>query len=267
MSVNWIDVTKFDFKVLLLLERVQISWFPGWLPEQDLRIALEEHPAVDWYLRNKCPQVQPWLDQVMARELPARTEEEVRAAEINVMNAINDLLAYVVDPKVYDQQPFLGWDSEELRSLTDFTGKLVADVGAGTGRLAFVAAEEEARAVFAVEPVGKLRSYMRHKAEENGVTNLYPIDGTITNLPFPNGLLDVCMGGHVFGDHPEAEHAEMVRVCKLGGMIILCPGNNDTDEGWHSFLVEQGYEWSRFEEPEDGIKRKYWKRIGKREGW
>ena len=40
MAVHWIDVTTLSFNVLLLLERVQISWFPGWLPEQDLAIAL-----------------------------------------------------------------------------------------------------------------------------------------------------------------------------------------------------------------------------------
>ena len=33
MPVNWIDVTVLSFNTLLLLERVQLSWFPGWLPE------------------------------------------------------------------------------------------------------------------------------------------------------------------------------------------------------------------------------------------
>jgi calcineurin-like phosphoesterase family protein len=52
------------------------------------------------------------------------------------------------------------------------------------------------------------------------------------------------------------------RVTKVGGMIILCPGNNDTDNDTHSFLViNQGFMWSRFEEPRDGWKRKYWQRI------
>ena len=69
------------------------------------------------------------------------------------------------------------------------------------------------------------------------------------------------MGGHVFGDNPEAEHAEMVRVVKVGGMVILCPGNNDKDEGQHQFLIDQDFEWSRFEEPGDGFKRKYWKTV------
>jgi ubiquinone/menaquinone biosynthesis C-methylase UbiE len=119
------------------------------------------------------------------------------------MNTINDLLVYVLDPEVYDQQPFLGWDSEELRSLLDVKGKLVLDVGAGTGRLAFIAAEEGARAVFAVEPVANLREFMRRKAIHKGTSNLYPQDGIITCLPFPDHFVDVCTAGHVFGDDPE----------------------------------------------------------------
>jgi ubiquinone/menaquinone biosynthesis C-methylase UbiE len=94
-----------------------------------------------------------------------------------------------------------------------------------------------------------------------GYSNVFPISGLITDLPFPDDFLDIVMGGHVFGDHPEAEYIEMARVTRLGGMIILCPGNNDHDQGWHSFLVAQGFQWSRFEEPEEGIKRKYWKTV------
>jgi hypothetical protein len=48
-------------------------------------------------------------------------------------------------------------------------------------------------------------------------------------------------------------------------MVILCPGNNDRDEGRHSFLVGRGCAWSRFEEPGDGWKRKYWKVLEKDE--
>ena len=39
---------------------------------------------------------------------------------------------------------------------------------------------------------------------------------------------------------------------------------HDGDEGWHSFLVEQGFEWARYEEPSDGMKRKYWKTVPER---
>jgi SAM-dependent methyltransferase len=261
MSLNWIDVTRLHFNVLLLLEREQISWFPGWVPEVELGIALQANPCVAWYLKEKCPDIKAWVEQVLSQAEQVSEPERVREAEIEVMNTINDLLVYVVEPALYDELPFLGWDSEELSGLVDFEGKDVIDVGAGTGRLAFVAAEEGVHAVFPVEPVGNLRRYMKNKAQQRGLSNLFPVDGLITEIPFPDDFVDVCMGGHVFGDDPEEEHAEMVRVTKPGGMVILCPGNNDRDEGWHDFLVEMGFEWSRFLEPEDGWKRKYWKTV------
>jgi ubiquinone/menaquinone biosynthesis C-methylase UbiE len=124
-----------------------------------------------------------------------------------------------------------------------------------------VAAKNDAQAVFAIEPVGNLRQYMKDKAQNQDLSNFFTVDGLITEIPFPNNFADICMGGHVFGDAPEAEDTEMTRVTKPGGMVVLCPGNNDKDEGWHQFLVEQGYQWSRFEEPEDDIKRKYWKIV------
>ena len=258
MPLDWLDVSELSFNSLLLLERVQISWFPGWVREDTLALALGANPAVEWFLRHKCPEVQGWLDGVMARRRPA-DPREVHEAERAIMRTINDLLVYVVDPAIYDAQPFLGWDSQELTSLVDFAGKTVVDVGAGTGRLAFVAAESGAAAVFAVEPIGNLRAYIRDKAAKRGLTNIYTVDGIITRIPFPDAFADVVMGGHVFGDDPEREYHEMARVTKRGGMVILCPGNNDKDEGWHDYLVGQRFEWSRFEEPGDGAKRKYWK--------
>lgn len=261
MPLNWINVTDLSFNTLLLLEREQLAWLPGWLPEPELATALNANPAVEWYLRHKNPTLNAWVDKVLPQADPDATAEEIRAAEENILRSINDLVVYAIDPQIYADMPFLGWDSAELAGLVDFHGKIVVDVGAGTGRLTFVAAEANAHTIFAVEPVGNLRNFIKNEARKHGFTNVYTMDGLITDLPFPNNFIDVVMGGHVFGDNPEAEHAEMVRVVKSGGMVILCPGNNDKDEGWHPFLVEQGFHWSRFEEPGDGIKRKYWKTI------
>lgn len=261
MPVNWMDVTDLSFNVLLLLEREQLSWLPGWLPEPELAVALKANPAVEWYLRHKNPTLNPWVDKVMPQAHPGVTSQQIREAEENILRKINDLVVYAVDPQIYANQPFLGWDSTELSGLTDFHGKTVIDVGSGTGRLAFVAAEEGAHAVFAVEPVGNLRVFIKEQARKRGLANVFSMDGLITDLPFPDDFIDIVMGGHVFGDDPKAEYTEMVRVVRSGGMVILCPGNNDKDEGWHPFLVEQGFEWSRFEEPGDGIKRKYWKIV------
>jgi len=261
MPVNWIDVTDLSFNVLLLLEREQLAWLPGWLPEPELAVALKANPAVEWYLRHKNPTLNPWVDEISAQVNPETTPQQVRAAEETILRSINDLVVYAVNPQIYADQPFLSWDSTELSGLTEFRGKTVIDVGSGTGRLAFIAAEEGAHAIFAVEPVNNLRVFIKEQARKRNLKNMYTMDGLITDLPFPDDFIDIVMGGHVFGDDPEAEHAEMVRVAKPGGMVILCPGNNDKDEGWHPFLVEQGYAWSRFEEPSDGIKRKYWKIV------
>lgn len=259
MPLDWIDISDLTFNTLLLLEREQLAWLPGWLPEPELAIALKANPAVAWFFKNKNPKLEAWVDSVLLKAAPDPTPEKIRAAEEAILRSMNDLVCYAVDPGIYDQMPGLGWDSTELSSLTDFRGKTVVDIGAGTGRLAFVAAEACAHAVFAVEPVGNLRVFIKEKAHKSGLSNIYTMDGLITELPFPDQFIDIVMGGHVFGDAPGAEYAEMARVTRSGGMIILCPGNNDTDGDRHPFLVEQGFEWSRFEEPGDGMKRKYWK--------
>jgi ubiquinone/menaquinone biosynthesis C-methylase UbiE len=137
----------------------------------------------------------------------------------------------------------------------------VIDIGSGTGRLAFTAAEK-AGVVFAVEPVGNLRLYIKQKARANHISNVFPVDGVITDLPIPNLYSDITMGGHVFGDHPEEEYLEMKRVTKPGGMIILCPGTSMQETKAHEYLDSQGFAWSTFEEPRDGTKRKYWKLVG-----
>jgi SAM-dependent methyltransferase len=258
VSLNWMDVSTLDFNTLLLLERVQISWLPMFkLPGAEFAAALQANPVVEWYLRHKCPEINTWLDQLFAQN--SKTDKAVRQAEIVVLKVLEDLLVYVHDPAIYDAQPFLNWDSEELTSLVNFRDKIVLDIGAGTGRLTFLAAD--AKVVFPVEPVANLRLYIKHSADERSLKNIFPVDGLITDIPFPDYFADVTMGGHVFGDAPEAEYREMLRVTRSGGMIIFCPGNDDTDNDRHHFLVSQGFSWGSFEEPKDGMKRKYWRTV------
>jgi hypothetical protein len=74
---------------------------------------------------------------------------------------------------------------------------------------------------------------------------------------------EIAMCGHVFGDLMEQELAELERIAKPGGMMILCPGNVDADNDGHQFLIGDGYEWGKFLEPGEtvgcGWKRKYWR--------
>ncbi len=260
MPVNWMDVSALSFNALLLLERAQLRWFPGWLPEPELGIALAANPAVAWYFRHKCPEIAAWVDDVLATAPATLDAESIRKAESAVLRSITDLLVYAVDPAIYDAQPFLRWDDRELTTLVEFAGQRVLDIGAGTGRLAFIAARAGAT-VYAVEPVANLRDYVKAKARVQGLERFYVVDGLITDIPFEDGFADIVMGGHVFGDAETAELAELWRVTRPGGAIILCPATTIMENARHEFLLAHGFAWAAFEEPGEGIVRKYWRIV------
>lgn len=260
MSLNWMDVSNIPFEALLLLERAQLRWFRFWnFPRPQICLALAANPHVTWFMRHKCPELSGWLDAALECAPGGFTPEAVRLAELAVLDSMQDLLIYALDPSIYDNQKFLAWNSRELTGLVDFQGKVVLDIGSGTGRLAFSAAPL-ARVVYAVEPVGNLRDYLREKAARLGFRCFYAVDGLITAIPFEDHFADIVMSGHVYGDEPDAEADELLRVTRPGGMVILCPGNNDVDNPAHAALIARGFAWSCFEEPGgEGLKRKYWK--------
>lgn len=260
MAVKWIDTTKLSFKSLLLLEKWQIELFSKRPFNKDLAFAIKANPEVEWYLRNKCPEVSGWLDKILLLAAGSYNAEETRRAELAVMDELNDWLTYAIDPAIYDNQSFLKWDSSELLDLVDFSGKVVLDIGSGTGKLAFLVAGK-AKTIYAVEPVENLRQWIKNRAREKKLKSFYVVDGFIESLPFSDDFADIVMTGHVFGDNLAEENQELERVVKKGGMIIHCPGNNDEDNEAHQFLIGHGYNWSKFEEPDDGAKRKYWKII------
>ena len=88
MPVNWMDITDLSFNVLLLLEREQLAWLPGWLPEPAFATALKANPVVEWYLRHKNPKLDPWIDKVLPQANPKAAHREIRDAEEIILRAI-----------------------------------------------------------------------------------------------------------------------------------------------------------------------------------
>jgi SAM-dependent methyltransferase len=250
---------------LYLLESFQISYFPGWVPECELAAVLWAYPSIKHFLVKKCPSITDLVEHVTAKFEPADDPQVLAAYSEELVWTIADLLVYNKCPEAYDALEFHNWDFREVTDITDLQKKITIDGGAGTGRVTLEAAHN-AEQVYAVEPVARLRQFIREKAAEIGLRNVFVMDGFLHAIPLPDNFADVLITSHALGWKLEDELKEFERVVKKGGFIIHCPGTalTATEEERHSRLIspEWGYEFSRYKEA-DGWKRKYWKLIGK----
>ncbi len=260
MGLRWYDSSQVPFDALLLLDRCQVGWFCA---RKDFSletvVAFNSSPHVLWYFSHKNPSVKPWVDRVRAERVNVPKDADIRAMEIRVLESMQDWIAYVWDPALYENQPFVVQQRCDLLRTADFRNKWVLDVGSGTGRLALEAATLAAVA-YACEPIENLRVYIRRAAACRGLANLYVVDGMIESLPFPDGIFDIVTAGYVFGDDMPGEMAELRRVAKTDGTVMLVPGNIDQDNDRHHFLVDQGFCWEAYSESSTSRVRKYWQR-------
>lgn len=247
---------------LFLLEAFQIALLPGWVPERETGVVLAARPEIARFFVARCPEVAGFVDALIDKQAGATDAEQLAACGDELVWTIADLLVYNKCPEVYDRLPFHGWDFGEISSIVDLRGKTVIDSGAGTGRVALEAAETAAL-VFAVEPVSRLRQFIRAKARQKGLRNLYVVDGFADSLPFPDSFADVIITSHALGWRLPDELHEFERVVRSPGVIIHCPGTAvGVEEEQHAVLIGApwSYEYSEYDEA-DGRKRKYWKRV------
>ena len=159
--------------------------------------------------------------------------DRLNECEQRVLWEIADLIVYNKAPHAYDALPHHRWDFEAVTSVAALAGTVVLDVGAGTGQTA-VELSRRARSVFAIEPVGRLRQFIRERAERRKRGNLYVVDGMAHAIPLPSQFADVVVcvrslrkrgvmheaGGWRFDD----EVAELERVVRPGGTVVVCSG-------------------------------------------
>jgi 2-polyprenyl-3-methyl-5-hydroxy-6-metoxy-1,4-benzoquinol methylase len=237
MTLNWINPGDYSFNAFLLMERFQIRLMMnsgGWHNDKvewkrSMGIALNANPAVKWYMLHICPECAPIIAELTDNAPMVIDAEHNRNAETYVLSSVEDFTIYTTPEVMAEKCDFIrGWSKNRLFELADLSGKTVLDVGAGSGRLTFAAAEKAAW-VYASEPVGTLREFMRGKIAEEGIQNIRVLDGFITAIPFPDNTFDIVMSGHVVGDDYDSEIAELTRVCRPGGGLIDCPGDSERD--------------------------------------
>ncbi len=100
----------------------------------------------------------------------------------------------------------------------------VLDVGTGPGRLAILLAKEEGAPVTTLEFEGEGIQVAQRNAEDAGVGNrIRFLRGDAAHLPFPPGAFDLVASANLIHhmDEPALAMAEMVRVCKPGGRVVV----------------------------------------------
>jgi len=269
MSYNRINAEDYTMDCFLLLDRwalrlifADCAYYNGDYVV-DMAKALYKYPHVDEFCRRKAPECSEFLDKVLAVPFESWTDDEMRNAESSIIQSHETFVVYAY-PEVMNKVNYIrNWDPHNLYKLVDLDGKVVLDVGAGTGRLAFAAAKK-AKRVYASEPCDQLREYMRDKIKRDDITNMKVLDGEALCLPFEDDTFDVVLSGYVVGDFYNEEIAEMIRVTKNGGWIIECNGDDEfCRDAPDEEMISRGFDYFHHKSVEGGDIYDYRKQVKK----
>jgi ubiquinone/menaquinone biosynthesis C-methylase UbiE len=227
-----------------------------------LGVVLKHNPTIKWYFCERCPEAKDIINGLVKDISDNLPKDDVKKSEIYILDAQDSFIVYMY-PEIMEELDYIKlWNPEILLSMTNFHDKVVLDIGSGTGRLAFSVADI-AKQVYAIEPTGRLREYLRQKKSKLGIQNMRVLDGTIEEIPCPNDTFDIVMSGHVMGDDYDREMKEMTRVVKNGGYIINCAGDDAIKRELNKDLLQLGFEYMSYKSRNGNDIYNYRKKINK----
>ena len=146
-------------------------------------------------------------------------------------------------------EPGGGWRVLSTALAVGFSGKVVADLGAGEGGLSLLLARH-AKRVTAVDQSPKMLRLVEERAADLGVSeSLSVAEGDLEALPLPDGSVDAAFLSQALhhAARPDKALAEAARIVKPGGsLIILDLARHEQD--W--VREEWADQWLGFEESE-----------------
>jgi precorrin-6B methylase 2 len=248
---------------LLLLESFQIKYLPERLPHKELSVLIRAYPFVRHFLVSKNPSMKDFLDSVLKKSEIIEDEKRINEICDELIWEIADLIVYNKYPEKYDEMGKFNWRIDEIIPKETLAGKLVADVGAGSGMLAFLLAEY-AGTVYAVEPISSFRNLIRKKASDNNYTNVFAVDGFLESIPFPANTFNFLFTSNAIGWNIEKELPEIERVVKPEGQaihIMRVSEGTDVDPVHEKLISGKGnYSFQKIQD-ERGLRLKYSKTI------
>jgi SAM-dependent methyltransferase len=189
-----------------------------------------------------------------AADVDVLTEDEAkRFAADEIADPRSDItlaweLLYRLEPELYDRlvaaerlhPGVLAWLPEDVER--------IVEVGAGTGRLTLELVER-AREVVAVEPAGPLREVLKQKlARADHGHRVRAVHGFFDDVPVADDHADLVVACSALTPAPghggDAGLAEMERVCKPGGCVVIVWPN---EIPW---LAAHGYRYVSFDDGE-----------------
>ncbi len=245
---------------LFLLEAHQIQSLPTRAPLHELAAVLHTDPRLSRFFVARHPPIQEFLDRLLSSHRPVPDDELARCQDTLVWE-IADWILYQRAPDLYDESSEFDLRLTAVVDLVQLDGKVVIDAGAATGRVA-IAAARTARHVFAVEPSAALRAFIRDRATDLGIDNLFVLDGFLDSIPLPADIADVLLTRQAIGWRLVPELAEIERVVAPGraAVHLVGPPAEFPDDRLDQTLTAEGYQRSSYSEG-SVTKARYWKRF------
>jgi len=229
---------------LLFLEAFQVKYLPERVAPKEFAILLHAYPVVHRYLLAREPSIESFLTEILQASDPEPNKKRMEEQCQEALWEIADLIIYNKYPDRFDTNAPIKWRPDEINSITSLKGKVIADVGAGSGRIAFMVAPLS-QTVFAVEPVASLRSFMKEKSEKNHIGNLFVMDGTLDSIPLPDQSLDILITSNAIGWKLQEELKEIERVVKPGGHAMHLLWSEEKHENpFHDPLTSDPWNYS-----------------------
>ncbi|MFO7697735.1 MAG: methyltransferase domain-containing protein [Anaerolineae bacterium] len=139
-------------------------------------------------------------------------------------------------PEVYDAFARIPKRPDMLEVLNErfgFAGKVIVDVGSGTGLSTFQLARWAAL-VIGIEPEDAMRAVALRELAALGLANVRFERGDAEHIPLHDGYADAAVGITQANGDPRRVCAEMERVVRDGGVVLHC----DVAPGWYGGELE-----------------------------